>query len=90
VKNILRYWRGTLDYGVAFFKDDDTSLKVFADVDYGRDQNTKQSVGGIVNKIGSAPIAASGKLQTTVSPSTTEAKYRVNLDVASNVKCLQR
>jgi hypothetical protein len=90
VKNMLRYLRGTLDYGVVFLRDNDTSLEIFANAKYGRDWNTRQSMERIMYEIGSVPVVASSKLQPTISCSTTEVEYRMTSDVTNNVKYLQR
>jgi hypothetical protein len=76
-KNILRYLKGTLNYGLLFPATNEGKFNAYADADFGRDFDTRRSTGGIMYKIGTAPIAASSKLQPTVSRSTAEAEYRV-------------
>ena len=90
VKNMLRYLRRTLDYGVVFHRDNNTSLEIFTDANYGKDWNTKKSMERIVYEIGNVLVATSGKLQTTISCSTIKVEYRMTLDETSNVKYLQR
>jgi hypothetical protein len=89
-KHILRYLKGTIDYGILFLLDNLGNLITYVDADYARDRDTWRSTGDIIYKLGEAPIAAASKLQPTVSRSIVEAKYRVTSDIASNIKYLRQ
>ncbi|CAN6580831.1 unnamed protein product [Malus baccata var. baccata] len=74
VKRILRYLKGTMDYGVQFSKGD-LCLHAFSDADWAGDPNDRRSTTGLVVYLGSSPISWSSKKQNTVSKSSTEAEY---------------
>ncbi|CAN6698425.1 unnamed protein product [Malus baccata var. baccata] len=75
VKRILKYLKGTMDYGVQF-SNRDLCLHAFSDADWAGDPNYRWSTTGLVVYLGSSPISWSSKKQNTVSKSSTEAEYR--------------
>ncbi|KAM1004535.1 hypothetical protein ACFX2C_004724 [Malus domestica] len=75
VKRILRYLKGTMDYGVHFSRGD-LCLHAFSDADWAGDPNDRRSTTGLVVYLGSSPISWSSNKQNTVSKSSTEAEYR--------------
>ena len=75
VKRILRYLRGTLDYGI-HFQLDTLNLQAYSDADWAGDPNDRRSVSGFVVYLGSSPISWASKKQHTVSRSSAEAEYR--------------
>ena len=88
-KCILKYLKRTIDYGILFPSDNLERFVTYANADYARDRDTHRSLRRIIYNIGQAPIAASNKLQPTVSTSTAEIEYRVASDTMSNVKYLK-
>jgi hypothetical protein len=45
-----------MDYGILFLLDNQGRLVTYANADYARDKNTHRSIGGIIYKIGEAPL----------------------------------
>ncbi|KAB2601163.1 hypothetical protein D8674_002168 [Pyrus ussuriensis x Pyrus communis] len=75
VKRILRYLKGTMQFGISYTKGD-LQLKAFSDADWAGDPNDRRSTTGLVVFLGNSPISWSSKKQQTVSRSSTEAEYR--------------
>ena len=76
VKRVLRYIKGTLNYGLMFTASGDNPiLHGFSDADWGGDVETRRSTSGYVFQIQSNTISWCSKRQTSVSRSTTEAEY---------------
>ena len=80
-KHILGYLTGTLHYGIAFTPSF-PSLSTYCDADWAGDPIDRRSISGIVVFFGNFPITWSAKKQSTISRSSTEAKYRVLASIA--------
>jgi hypothetical protein len=89
-KHILRYLRGTLDYGLFMPAENNIELHTYADADWGRDLDTRRSVSGIIHKLGDSSIFWSSCMQSTVSLLTTEAEYRVLTYAAKDIIYFRR
>jgi len=75
-KRILRYLKGTTDFGILYKKGESRlSLMAFIDSDYAGDLNDQRSTSGFVFMMGSGAVSWSSKKQTVVALSTTEAEY---------------
>ena len=76
IKRILRYLKGTLNYGLKFSEDkDDIQVIGFADADWAGDINSRCSTSGYVFQIGNCTVSWSSKKQATIAKSSTEAEY---------------
>ena len=76
VKRVLRYIKGTLNYGLTFTANcDDAILYGYSDADWRGDVETRRSTSGYVFQIQSNTISWCSGRQTSVSRSTTEAEY---------------
>lgn len=75
-RRILRYVKGTIDYGLLYKRGENCNLVGYCDADYAGDHDTRRSTTGYVFKLGSGTISWCSKRQPTVSLSTTEAEYR--------------
>lgn len=75
-RRILRYVKGTIDYGLLYKRGEDCKLVGYCDADYVGDHDTRRSTTGYVFKLGSGPISWCSKRQPTISLSTTEAEYK--------------
>jgi hypothetical protein len=73
VKRVLRYLKGTSDYGILSFPTTD-KLIGHADSDWAGESDRK-SVSGFVATLGDMPVAWWSKKQTAVVVSSTEAEY---------------
>jgi hypothetical protein len=89
-KNILRYLKGTLNYGLCISNNVDCTLTSYTDADYARDVDTRRSTSGIIHKLGNSPVDWSSKRQSTVAMSTTEAEYRVLSEASKDIVHLRR
>jgi hypothetical protein len=83
MKRILRYLRGTPDYGLLLRRSRSTDLVVYTDADWAGCPDTRRSTLGYAVFLGDNLVSWSAKRQTVVSCSSAEAEYRaVANDVA--------
>jgi hypothetical protein len=77
VKWILRYLKGTVDFGLLFDakSKDAKSLIGYVDADYGQDLDGRKSTTGYVFTLGGGCISWRSTLQKCIAQSTTEAEY---------------
>ena len=73
VIRILRYLKGTINYGIKITNN--KKLNIYADSDFSGDTETRRSTTGFLFTIGNAPISWYSKLQHCVATSTAEAEY---------------
>jgi hypothetical protein len=89
VKGVLRYLKGTADFGITYGSKTahsgelGSSLLGFGDANYAGDLDTRRSTTGFVFTLAGGAISWSSKLQATVAASTTEAEY---IAAASTIK----
>ncbi|GAU24937.1 hypothetical protein TSUD_311720 [Trifolium subterraneum] len=74
-KRVLRYLKGSLDFGILYKTNCELTLEGWSDSDYAGDLDDRKNTSGYVFMIGSSPISWSSKKQTIVTLSTTEAEY---------------
>jgi hypothetical protein len=79
---VLRYIKGTLDYGIRYTPPTDSSIPGaslkpvgFVDSDWAGCVDTRHSTSGYVFFMGDAPVCWSSKRQAVVALSSTEAEY---------------
>ncbi|KAI0514079.1 hypothetical protein KFK09_010113 [Dendrobium nobile] len=75
LKRLLRYLKGTLDFGIPISKSN-LFLKSFSDADWAGDPSSRKSKSGYCSYLGDTLISWTVKKQTTVARSSTESKYR--------------
>ncbi|GAA0175784.1 hypothetical protein LIER_41974 [Lithospermum erythrorhizon] len=72
VTKILRYLKGTTQYGIVYQKgSNEGELEAYTDSDYAGDINDNKSTNGYVFKFSSGTVAWTSKKQPIVSLSTT-------------------
>ncbi|GAU41877.1 hypothetical protein TSUD_367420 [Trifolium subterraneum] len=101
-KRILRYIKGTMNYGIVFKKPDKRSLDLigYTDSNWCGDKDDRKSTAGYVFLYGGAPISWCSRKEPVVALSTCEAEYIVTslsvcqgvwlsnlIDEIINVKC---
>ena len=74
-KRVLRYVRGTLDYGLCYGKDVDAKLVGYCDSDWAGSVDDMKSTSGYVFSLGSGVFSWASKKQQTVAQSSAEAEY---------------
>ncbi|GAA5914055.1 Ty1/Copia family ribonuclease HI [Sporobolomyces salmoneus] len=77
VVHVLRYLKGTLDYGLEFNPDNSplTGFKAYSDSDWGACPTTSRSTMGYTFILANGAVAWSSKLQPRVTGSSSEAEY---------------
>ncbi|KAF2324310.1 hypothetical protein GH714_012249 [Hevea brasiliensis] len=75
VKRILRYLKGTVNYGVFYKRGGASNLVGFTDSDYAGDMYDSKSTSGYVFQMSGGAVAWSSRKQPIVTLSTTEAEF---------------
>lgn len=85
VKRILRYIKGTIDYGIIYDGSRDRKLIGFTDADYAGDPDTRRSTSGYIFTICGGPVSWMSQRQKIVAMSTTEVEYIAASDATKEV-----
>lgn len=77
IKRILKYLKGTRDYGIIFNINNNNCFKLeaYSDADFAGDRISRKSMTGFIIMLNSVPIAWGSTKQRTVALSTTESEY---------------
>jgi hypothetical protein len=89
-KRVLRYVKGTLDFGIMYSRSKDPRLCGYTDSDWVGYVDEKKSTSGLVFSVGTGVVTWTSKKQHAVALSSTEAKYRGALKGACEVVWLRR
>ncbi|KAK9214398.1 hypothetical protein WN944_006390 [Citrus x changshan-huyou] len=76
ITRILRYLKGTLDFGLRFLEQSSNQLYAFSDSDWAGCLETRRSTTGFCVYLGANLISWCSKKQSIVARSTAEAEYR--------------
>ncbi|XP_019157304.1 PREDICTED: uncharacterized protein LOC109153871 [Ipomoea nil] len=85
VKRVLRYIKGTLDYGLRLTPSSSSGIHAFSDSDWAGCPIDRKSTSGFAVYLGSNLISWLSKKQRTVARSSTEAEYKALADVFAEV-----
>ena len=75
VKRILRYLKGTRNYGLLYRKDAPAELTRYSDADWAGDVGDRKYTSGYIYLLGGAAISWKSSKQSCVALSTTKAEY---------------
>ena len=75
VKRILRYLRGTFDFGIVYSKSKIKTCEGFSDADWAGDCNDRKSTSGFCFKLNGGLVSWRSNKQSCVALSTAEAEY---------------
>jgi hypothetical protein len=89
-KHVLRYLKGTIDYGLRYVSDHKISLQGYTDSDWAGSVTDRKSTSGCCFSLGSAMISWFSRKQTSVALSTTEAEYIAACSASSEAVWLQK
>eukprot|EP00253_Pinus_taeda_P026963 PITA_26963 len=73
-KRVLRYLKGTQDFGIKYTQVDDFSLIGYSDSDFDRDKESRVSTSGYAMSLGSAVVSWRSRKQSVPADSTIEAE----------------
>ncbi|CAK9800955.1 Retrovirus-related Pol polyprotein from transposon TNT 1-94 [Anthophora plagiata] len=80
-KRVLRYLKGTVEYGLVFERDKQ-DLTGFVDSDWANDMDDRVSYTGYIFKLAGAAISWESRKQKTIALSSTEAEYMALTEAA--------
>lgn len=89
VKWILRYIRGTTEFGLWFKKGEEFRVEGYSDADYTTDLDRRRSVTGYLFQVGGNTVSWRSGLQPIVALSTTESEYMDLNEVAKEALWLK-
>nr|GFD15503.1 uncharacterized mitochondrial protein AtMg00810-like [Tanacetum cinerariifolium] len=75
LKQVFRYLKGTINWGLWYLKDTAMALTAYADADHPGCQDTRRSTSGSAQFLGHKLVSWSSKKQQSTAISTTEAEY---------------
>eukprot|EP00253_Pinus_taeda_P026732 PITA_26732 len=89
-KRVLRYVRGTSDYGLLYTCSSDPILSGYTDSDWAGSIDDRKSTAGYVFSLGSSAVTWTSKKQQAVALSSTKAEYRGEVKASCEAVWLRR
>lgn len=89
LKRLLRYIKGTINFGILLKKPSSFNLLAFTDADWGGNMDDRTSTSAYLIFFGGNPISWLSRKQRTVARSSTEAEYRVVATASAELMWLQ-
>ncbi|XP_024163997.1 uncharacterized mitochondrial protein AtMg00810-like [Rosa chinensis] len=86
-KRVLRYLKGTIDFGIFYKKGEMSELVGFTDSDYAGDLDDRRSTSGYVFMLSDGAVSWSSKKQQIVTLSSTEAEFVAAAGCACQAIC---
>jgi hypothetical protein len=87
---VVRYVKGTVNYGIKFDGNALGQLVGYSDADFGGDPDKRRSTTGYVFMLAGGAVSWASKLQPTVAASTTEAEYMAAAHAAKEALWLKK
>ena len=84
VKKLMKYLKGSLNYGILFKSQGDGPVS-YSDADFAGDEETRRSTTGYVIMNANGPVTWGSRKQKTVALSTTEAEYIAGSEASQEV-----
>ena len=75
-KQVLRYIRGTLDFGILYIKGESSVIFGFTDSDWGTDPDDSKSISAYIFQSAGGPVTWCSRKQDMVATSSTDAETR--------------
>ena len=75
LKRVFKYLKGTKDYGITYYKNNNHFISGYCDADYAGDIVSAKSTTGYLILLAGGIISWKSKLQSIIAQSTTEAEY---------------
>ena len=75
LKRVLRYLKGTVNFGIFYSQNDTEECVGFSDADWAGDVNDRKSTSGYLFQMSGAAVTWRSKKQACVAQSTAEAEY---------------
>jgi hypothetical protein len=89
-KHVLRYIRGTINYGLRYTASNDIQLHGFTNSDWARSVEDRKSTSCMCFSLGSAMISWSSRKKKSVTLSTAEAEYMVACEACTEAVWLRK
>ena len=89
-KRIIRYIRGTVQFGIHYSTGATPLLVGFTDSDWAGDPDDRKSTAGYVFTLGSGPITWACKKQSALALSSAEAEYRAAVQASKEAMWLRQ
>jgi hypothetical protein len=83
-KHVMRYLKGTLDYGLCYTEDHDFKLYGYTDSDWARSASDRKSTLGCCFSLGSNVTSWQSKKQSSIALSTVEAESLQHVPLVVN------
>ena len=84
IQQVLKYLKGTTDFGITYTRSHTWNLLGYCDSDYANDLDSRCSTTGYVLMGGGGPLQWKSKLQPTVSLFVTQAEYQAACALATD------
>ena len=89
-KHVLRYLKGTIDYGIKYNANQKINLEVYVDSDWVGNSIDRKSTSGCCLSMGSGVISWFSRKHPCVELSTTESKYVVACLASCVAVCIRK
>ena len=89
-KHVMRYLKGTIDYGLKYVSNREISLQGFTDSDWAGSVANRKSTSGCCFSLGSTMISWFTRKQTSVALSTIEEEYIAACSTSNEAVWLQK